>query len=186
MGTFAEQQSISTYWYNNASDLRASAAAVHNAIHHDSDFPKEDYGLSTGFNMDVACPLVYRMLWGMALEALFKAVILESGNEIRNSHNLNQLARDAGLTFTDEQQQLLQILSEAVIWHGRYPVPKNEQHWDDLADLTWKTLFDPKPLSPGSTLQVYSPNDKLSWDSLQELWVVPMTEFCRIARWIQS
>jgi len=186
MGTFAEQQSISTYWYNNASDLRAAAAAVHNAIHHDAKFPKEEYGLSNGFRMDVACPLVYRMLWGMALEALLKSVILESGNEIRTTHNLNQLARDAEVAFTNEQQKVLQILSEAIIWHGRYPVPKKQQHWDDLGDLTRQTLYDAKSLSSGSNLQVYSPNDSLSWKSLQELWDPPITELCRIASWIQT
>ena len=185
MGTFTEQQKISTYWYNKASDLRASAAAIHQAIHHDVDFPKDQYGLSDGFRMDVACPLVYRMLWGMALEALIKAVILENGDEIRKSHNLNQLARDARITYTTEQQKPLQILSEAIFWDGRYPVPKEEKHWDELADLKWETLYDRKPLSESSTLVVYSPNDKLNWESLQELWIPPMTELCRIASWLQ-
>lgn len=185
MGTFTEQQEISTYWYNKASDLRAAAAAVHHAVRQDDDFPKQEYGLSDGFSMSVACPLVFRMLWGMALEALLKAVILESGTDVRQSHNLNQLARDASVTYTTEQQKLLQILSEAIIWDGRYPVPKERKYWDELADLERKTLFDKKPLSDTSELFLYSRNDKLSWESLEELWTPPMTELCRIASWIQ-
>ena len=185
MGTFTEQQTISTYWYNKASDLRASAAAVHHAIHADETFPKDDYGLSAGCRMDVACPLVYPMLWGMAIEALIKAVILERGIEIRQSHNLNQLARDASITFTAEQQKLLQILSDAIYWDGRYPVPKNQQQWDNLSDLKGETLYDKRPLSETSTLQVLSRNDKLNWESIQELWVPPMEELCRIASWLQ-
>ncbi|MBL8826445.1 MAG: hypothetical protein JNM18_05630, partial [Planctomycetaceae bacterium] len=82
MGTFAENKSFSVYWYNKACDLQGAAAAVDYAMSHDDGFPRDDYGLSSGFSMAVACPLVYRMLWGMALEALFKAVILEKGMEI--------------------------------------------------------------------------------------------------------
>ena len=107
MGTFAEQNSIATYWLNKSTDLRSAAQAV--------------------FESGQDCA-VFRMLCGMSLEAIFKAVVVETRQSPRKTHNLNQLSRDAGLSYDVKEQKLLRILTEAIIWDGRYPVPTDEQH----------------------------------------------------------
>ncbi|MCI5121871.1 MAG: HEPN domain-containing protein [Candidatus Electrothrix sp. AUS4] len=184
MGTFTDQQRISTYWFNKANNLYGAAAAVYHAIQNDADFPRSQYGLGDGFSMAVACPIVYRMLCGMALEALLKAIIVESKNEPRQTHNLKQLAQDADISYSKEDQKLLLILSEAVIWDGRYPVPKKETNWDNLIELKKDYLYNKRPFVKGSTMMTYSPNDKLNWESFQNLWSIPMTKLYEIAHWI--
>lgn len=165
MGTFADQQSISTYWFNKANDLRRAAEAV----------------IDAGQN-----GVVFRMLCGMSLEALMKALAVESGHEPKRTHNLNQLARDVDITYRSDDQRLLQILSEAIIWDGRYPVPNDERHWDELNKLELECLFDKVPLGNSSKLFVYTPNDKLNWDSFVELWSPVYSKLCKIATWIHN
>jgi hypothetical protein len=126
------------------------------------------------------------MLWGMALEALLKAVVIEKSKEIQFTHNLIELSVDAGIEFSDDQKKLLKVLSEAIIWHGRYPVPKKEVHWDNYIELSRDVLFDKVPFSPGSSLKVYTPNDCLSWESVDELWNPILLELASIAKWITT
>ncbi len=42
------------------------------------------------------------------------------------SHLLKTLSEEAGLQVNKEQSGMLQILSEAIIWDGRYPVPNQQ------------------------------------------------------------
>ena len=185
MGNFTQHKNLSAYWFNKASDLHGSAAALYQAMEKSSDFPNVDYGLSDEYSMSIACPRVYSMLCGMALEALLKAIIIEKRMELRHSHNLNQLARDAGVTYPANDQKLLQILSEAIIWDGRYPVPKDEKNWDSLNELTRECLYDKKPIGDGE-LFIYSPNENLNWRGYLELWATGMTELCLAASWLQD
>ncbi|WP_218934526.1 HEPN domain-containing protein [Rosistilla ulvae] len=165
MGSFADQQSISTYWFNKANELRGAAELL------------SDAGRSS---------CVFRMLCGMALEALLKAISVESGQTPRRTHNLNQLARDAGIHYATEEQKLLQILSEAIIWDGRYPVPNDERHWGELKNLKLECLLDQEPLGNSGTLTVNRPNDKLNWNSFEALRSPPFSRLCKIATWIHN
>jgi hypothetical protein len=163
MGTFEEQKTISTYWMNKSNDLKRAASAVFESGQDDS---------------------VFRMLCGMSLEAMFKAVVLELGNAPPTSHNLNQLARDAGLTYSKDDQKLLQILTEAVIWDGRYPVPLKEQHWDELNEIEKECLYDRRRLGNSSSLEILTPNDRLSLDKFLELLNVAADKLFAIATWV--
>ena len=184
MGSYSDQQSKSIYWYNTAMDLRASAAAVHHAIQCDSDFPTADYGFPNGFRMSVACPRSYRMLWGMAFEVLAKAVAVATGENVREIHRLDDLAEIASVRYSSEQQAVLKIVSDAIYWHGRYPVPLKEEHWQKLSSLTRSTLLDEVPLAEGSDAIVLCPNNKLSWECLDELWSPMMERLFAVADWI--
>lgn len=156
------------YWHNKASDLFASAGVLWKAMHDPNhDDAASELGFSTGFSFGVACWPVYQMLCGMAFELLFKAIIVAKGQRPQTNHKLVALSQDAGVAMTDTQLRTLKILSESVIWDGRYPVPKDERHFHELNELHWEHLYDPVP---GMAIKLKRPNDRLSWKSIRELW----------------
>jgi hypothetical protein len=175
MGTFADQQSISTYWFNKAEELRNSAAAVWISL--DEELRVGDVILGSPSRA------VYFMLCGMSLEALMKAIVVEQGEEPLRSHDLIRLAATSKLTYTKHECELLEILSEAVIWDGRYPVPLRKEDWDRLSELEGEKLFDSVPLGNSTTLTVAAPNEELNWHSYTALWSRAFDKLMGIAGW---
>jgi hypothetical protein len=65
------------------------------------------------------------MLAGMALEDLFKAIIVAQGGTPSTTHHyLVQLATDAGVKVSESERKFLGRISEFVMWFGKYPAPK--------------------------------------------------------------
>ncbi len=140
-------------------------------------------GLGEGYRMSVALPSVYRMVCGMSIELLLKTIIVAHGKEPQKHHHLGTLAAEAGVGYTVEQLDLLRILSEAIIWDGKYPVPLKEEHWENLASLECERPFDKTPL--GETgLDVLSGNGALDWDSYSELWRIAFSVMCEVVDWL--
>ena len=166
---FERRQQLSVYWHNKASDLRGSAGALWASMHEaNTSSTAEKLGLGQGFSFTVACWPVYQMLCGMALELLLKAVLVARGIEPRATHDLVVLCEDAGISLTDTQTGLMNILSEAIVWAGRYPVPKQEPRFHKLADLQYEHLFDQLPTS--GAIKIRRPNGNLGWESFNKLW----------------
>lgn len=168
---FERRKTLAVYWHNKASDLRGSAGAVWAVMHApDAASTAETLGFPPGFSFGAACRPVYLMLCGMALELLLKAVLVARGVEPASTHDLVRLCGDARLALTNKQAALLTILSEAIVWEGRYPVPKQEHRFQQFSDITWEHLFDPVPST--SQLKIRRPNDNLSWSSFNALWAL--------------
>jgi hypothetical protein len=80
----------------------------------------------------------FPMLAGMAIENLLKGILVGRNPEVvqrdrlnarewhrgEHPHDLRHLARLAGVILTEDEEDLLVRMSEAVLWNGRYPVPK--------------------------------------------------------------
>ncbi|EJL6271855.1 hypothetical protein NMR30_003655 [Vibrio cholerae] len=162
------------WWHNKASDLFASAGALHSTMDADQDVAK-DLGFPSGFCMSVACNPVYEMLFGMSFEALLKAICVAKKKPAPASHNLNNLANTAEVKLSETEVEIFKYLTESVVWSGRYPVPKQkeylEQHWKQGSDLR----FD-KVLSSG-VLQFKVANDVLGWGNLSNIWRKLSKEF---------
>jgi hypothetical protein len=87
----------------------------------------------------------YFLVAGCALESLLKAVrvrqlfprtgehaasvmpVLKLPPGVKNKHDLVRLARDAGIAFSYNEEQLVGRLSIYVRWAGRYPVPTSPE-----------------------------------------------------------
>lgn len=111
---YRKKKELSIYWYNKASELRSAAGAL----------------CGKSWNP------VYFMLSGMALELIYKAIVVAKGNEPNTkSHGLANLAKEAGLKVKNKQEGLLAILTEAIIWYGRYPVPKEQEKLKHMSNL---------------------------------------------------
>jgi HEPN domain len=166
---FERRKKLSIYWHNKASDLRGSAGALWASMHDpDAYAVAEELGFVQGFSFSVACFPIYHMLCGMALELLLKAIIVAQGDAPKATHDLVALSRDAAIQLTDKHSALLKILSAAIIWEGRYPVPKQKEHFYRLSALRFEHLYDPLPSA--GTLNIRRPNGKLRWESFNELW----------------
>ncbi len=166
---FDRRKRLSVYWHNKASDLRASAGVLWVSMHGtDELFVAEKLGFPPGFSFSIACGPVYYMLCGMSLELLLKAVIVDRGIEPKATHDLVELSQAVSINLTQTQIGLFRILSEAIIWEGRYPVPKQERYLQNLYELHREHLWDPVPEIMG--IKLLRPNNKLSWESFNDLW----------------
>lgn len=165
---YERRKTLSIYWYNKASDLRGSAAALWDAMGSgDKDETAERMGLGSGFSFGIACWPVYRMLCGMSIELILKASLVERNIEPKHTHQLVDLAEQARVVLTDKEIDVLRLLSGSIVWEGRYPAPKSEFQFAAQVDLAWKTLYDEMP---NTRLNIRRGNDALSWSNYQELW----------------
>jgi hypothetical protein len=78
-----------------------------------------------------ACSL---MLGGFVIENLLKGIIakknlvpLVNGIPKFKHHTLIQLATDAGVAISPDEEILLQRLTEFILWKGRYPAPQKPE-----------------------------------------------------------
>ncbi len=165
---YKNRKELSIYWFNKASDLMGSAGALWACQDGTrSSEVVEELGLWQGYSMGVATPPVYRMLCGMALELIYKAIIVAKGENVPETHRLIDLAQKAEVEVKEKQKGLLQVLTESIIWDGRYPTPKKEAHMESLYNLTCEHLYDKEPLG---SMHILKPNKALGWEGFVELW----------------
>jgi hypothetical protein len=79
-------------------------------------------------NLEINCYSTYKMLMGMSFELLFKANCVGANISFSTTHDLVALARTANFTTSKEENRILKVLSEYIIWDGRYPTPKKPEH----------------------------------------------------------
>lgn len=158
--SFEKEQSNKDFWYSLAKTYHESALVLdrnRNEIHQ---------GIRA-FLFNAA----------LSLELLFKAIIVAKGQDIPNRHDLRDLAKTAGISFSDNQRTTLEMLSEVLIWRGRYPTPTKESSWDhyysqvekkhlkiERSGNTWRTLANRETFP---TLQNY---EKL-WNQTDPKWL---------------
>lgn len=118
--------------------------------------------------MRAALPLVFRIICGMSLELLYKALIVSHGEQVAYKHELLELAHAAGVEVGPGDEPLLQILSEAIKWDGRYPVPKKRATLEELYELEREHLVDWR--QGAGKFVVGRANHALSWDGFNRLW----------------
>ncbi len=138
-----------------------------------SDELVRELGLGAGFSMDVAVRQVYLMLWGMALELLFKASIVAGEKEPKETHELLVLVDCARVEYTTKERAILEILTEAVIWEGRYPVPraKKKDSMHKARDLMHRHFSEPVVVvGRDGPIPGFCRTRELDWDTLSVLW----------------
>lgn len=128
---FEQRQEIPGYWHSKSHDLLVSARTLWKAMQSKKE-------------LEINCLATYKMLMGMSFELLFKAHCIGSGTEFRSTHDLVALANTARLCTSKDENKILKVLSEYIIWDGRYPTPKNpehlKEHWKNQASLLDDTL----------------------------------------------
>jgi len=180
MDIYDRQKKTSMCWFNKSSDLRASAAAIWVSTDPElSDRIVKDCSLGGGFVMGAAVIPVFRMLCGMSMELIFKAIVVKREDKVNESdHNLLNHASMAGIIYSEHERQLLKILTHSIVWAGRYPTPtpKKRGHMQEYSELVSAKLFDQVPLG---TMSISIPNHSLDWESFNEMWSKAMSHYFR-------
>lgn len=168
---FQQNQEISNDWYNCASDLNAATRVLYA-----SRFPSNEYleklGLGDGFRLDVALNRPTLMNAGLALELMMKACLVRMKTfdmkKDTSSHNLLELSKKASVVFTYEQRDTLKVLSNAISWFGRYPIPKSEAKYQENS-VHWRNL---RKASTSGTINILSSDEKKSptFENYNLLW----------------
>lgn len=166
------RQRKSIYWYNKSSDLIGSAAALWTC--RDAELSSRivtETGLGDSFSLGMATPPVYKMLCGMAIELVLKAIVVEGGGVVNTKgHDLLGHWRSTSLPLAPAEEPLLRVLSHAVVWAGRYPTPKKNEDMDAYHEVVDEALYDRVPLAAGSSACILRPNHALNWEGFSALW----------------
>lgn len=80
-------------------------------------------------------PFPYYYNSGIALELALKSIAIAKSKVYEANHRLNDLCTLVGLNITKDQECTMELLSELIIWSGRYPVPKKEGYWNNYHDV---------------------------------------------------
>ena len=154
------------WWFDKSSDLHASAGALWCSMKDDKEI-KNTLGFSDGFSLKVACWPVYQMLFGMAFELVIKAIAVVNNDKVVPSHKLQELVLKSGIDLTKDEKDVLTLLTESIVWKGRYPTPKKKSYLEDHYKKASEVLYDEKKFG---SLNIKTPNNKLDWEYLDGLY----------------
>lgn len=156
------------WWHNKAEDLHASAGVLWLAISEDNNEEFQDkLGFGRGYNFGVACWPVYQMTFGMSLELAMKSVIVAKMEVPPHIHDLVKLSEISDITFNEHDVAIFKLLTQSVVWGGRYPVPKKQQLLKDHYIHQSDTLWDEARLGK---LKVKRSNGSLDWQKLDAIY----------------
>jgi hypothetical protein len=178
MSSFEHRKTIPQYWLNKSSDLRASAGVIWYGIHSkQSSSIVNELGLEEGFSLQVATSPIFRMLCGLSLELMYKAICVAKRFNFGKTHALVDLGELAGLFFTEQEKGILTILTESVIWDSKYPVPteRNKDAFENLPELYRKYLFD--EVNASTSFKICRSNQALNWNSFDMLREAALQEY---------
>jgi hypothetical protein len=182
MNRFEREQNLSIYWANRASDLRGAAGAVWFAMENEnsSDQVRTMLGMEEHYRFSVACPFVFLMMCGLSLELLYKALIVEDGKKPPAIHDLRELSSRAHLELKIEDLELIDLLTDHILWAGKYPVPKGgKQEWDQHVEQMNAALTSPVP---DLSIPIFRRNERLSWGDYTRIWNISNERYWELHR----
>jgi HEPN domain-containing protein len=114
--TFANAEADPDNWMSRAREFHEAAVLMANA---------------NGGSLSL--PYYYNA--ALSLELFLKAILVTLKKEYKTTHRLKELSDEAGMKIEHDQEITLELLSEHLIWLGRYPIPKNENQWNNFHDV---------------------------------------------------
>lgn len=121
-------------------------------------------------------PFPYYYNSGIALELAFKSIAIAKSKDYETNHRLNDLCTLIGLKITKNQECTLELLSELVVWSGRYPVPKKEGQWNNYHDVVQEKHIVRE--SEGSVHRTLADRDRFpTLENFLTLWELCETEY---------
>src|SRR5262249_19016822 len=115
---------------------------------------------------------------GFSLHAdlAYKASLVAMNKKIKTRHDLVSLAEEVCFKLSPEERGLLALLSECVVWEGRYPCPKDEHSLEYFVYLRYESLFRKVHAGNVVTLEPMEPNP-LDWSGYTRLWKAAVAAF---------
>lgn len=121
-------------------------------------------------------PFPYYYNSGIALELALKSIAIATSKVYESNHRLNDLCSLVGLKINKDQECTLELLSELIIWSGRYPVPKKEGQWNNYHDVVHEKHVVRE--SEGSVHRTLANRDRFpTVENFLTLWELCETEY---------
>jgi len=164
---FKNRKENSNFWYQKSVSLYASASLIWDGMYSlkEREFIK-GLDLKSEFSVGPGCLDNYLMMFGLSYEVMLKAICIEGGVSFAKNHKLQELADHAKIVLNENESLLLSLLSEYVIWEGRYPTPKNNVFMKDHWEATSNALWEEDKIIGGS-----SRTDIFEYENLKKLWL---------------
>lgn len=167
---YEELKEAPLWWHNKAQDLHASAGSLWLSMNNEyKDVFCEKLGFGKSFDLYVSNHNVYYMLFGLSFELLFKSILVlrDPTKRVPENHNLLYLANEAKIDLNRIEKAILDLLSEYVIWVGKYPIPKDEKELNNYNDKFAKAAVNRIKIN-NITIEKY--NGVLEWDQINTIW----------------
>jgi HEPN domain-containing protein len=114
--TFSDIGKDHRKWMKRAKDFKEAAMLISKSDEYSPPFP---YYYNSGISLDLA----------------LKSLAIAKSKTFEANHRLNDLCTLVELKISEDQNCNLELLSELIIWSGRYPVPKKEGQWNNYHDV---------------------------------------------------
>lgn len=114
----------------------------------------------------------------LSLELIFKAILAKKRSPVpkgQSGHDLRSLCEKAEMNLSSEQMTTLELMTEEIIWAGRYPVPNTEQRWDDFHDRVFEKHVVRSRLGNVTTVRA-NPKTFPNWENYMKIWRLAVTE----------
>lgn len=146
-------------WYKGALSFHESAIVLYEA--------KER--ITEGFR-------VFIFNAALSIELILKGIITAKNKEIKHTHSIKVLAKDADIELNDNQICTLDLLTDIIMWLGRYPAPKTEEQWDKFHDTDFeKHIIRSK--TGNTTRTMAHPERFPNLDNYMKIWEVCLTKY---------
>ena len=83
----------------------------------------------------------------------------------KSIHDLNQLRLDVGIPLSEDDEIILDALTEKIIWQAKYPAPKRAQNWP----RAW-AIRDKQVRPFGNLRDMFIPGREISVANYNRLW----------------
>jgi hypothetical protein len=118
----------------------------------------------------------------LSLELIFKAILAKKGVSIpsgASGHDLRLLCTKAQIALSPQQMTTLELMTEEIIWAGRYPVPNSEQRWNDFHDrILEKHII--RSQSGNVTSARANSETFPNWENYAKIWDLAVAELVSI------
>ena len=161
MSNFQEKNKISQYWINKAFDLKWSAWVIWLGIENNTELL--ELWFSRWFDSRIACFNSFIMLFGLSLELLLKGIIVQNWWISPNSHKLKNLSEKAKIDYNKSDIELLNLLSEWIMWYGKYPTPIKEDEYDNFLKTSKEYFWEEK-------WYFFIKKRQIGWNECEHLW----------------
>lgn len=121
-------------------------------------------------------PFPYYYNSGIALELALKSIAIAKSKAYKANHRLNDLCTLIELNITKNQECTLELLSELIVWSGRYPIPKKEGQWNNYHDVVQEKHIVRE--SEGNVHRMLADRDRFpTLENFLSLWKLCDTEY---------
>lgn len=114
----------------------------------------------------------------LSIELILKSILAKKGAAIpdgNDGHDLRTLCTKAGVGLTTTQMTTLELLTEIIVWAGRYPAAKTEKRWDVYQDSIFEKHIARS--REGNVFRSIANTDTFpSWENYEKIWNCCMGE----------